>query len=86
VRKTKRHVTLPIGRAARVAFEIDAMRAECSKAAQILLAKEQFDEVEFDECARLDEALRRTHAILKGTVRGIMLSCIRRKSRTGRKK
>ena len=79
-------MTLPIGRAARVAFEIDAMRAECSKAAQILLAKEQFDEVEFDECARLDEALGRTHAILKASVRGIMLSRIRRKSRTGRKK
>ena len=62
------------------------MRAECSKAAQILLAKEEFDEVEFDECARLDEALGRTHAILKGAVRNIMLSRIRRKSRTGRKK
>ena len=86
MRKTKRHVTLPIGRAARVAFEIDAMRAECSKAAQIFLAKKHFDEVEFDECARLDEALARTHAILKGAVRNIMLSRIHRKSRTGRKR
>ena len=62
------------------------MRAECSKAAQILLAKEELDEVEFDECVRLDEALGRTHAILKATLRGIMLSRIHRKSRTGRKK
>jgi hypothetical protein len=86
VRKTKRHATLPIGRAARIAFEIDAMRAECSKAAQILLAKDELDEVEFDECAQLDEAMARAHAILKGAVRNIMLSRIRRKSRAGRKK
>jgi hypothetical protein len=86
MQKTKRHAPLPIGRTARVAFEIDGMRAECSKAAQILLSKEELDDVEFDECARLDEALARAHAVLKSAVRNIMLSRIHRKSRAGRKK
>ena len=62
------------------------MRAECSKAAQILLSKEQLDEVEFEECAKLDEALARAHNVLKTSIRNIMLSRIHRKSRAGGKK
>jgi hypothetical protein len=86
VRKTRRHATLPIGRTAKIAFEIDEVRAECSKAASILLEKPELDEVEFDECARLDDALARAHGILKAVVRNILLSRINRKSRTGRKR
>ena len=86
VKKTKRHAPLPIGRTARVAFEIDAMRSECCKAAQLLLSKNKLDEVEFEECARLDEALARAQGILKAAVKNIMLSRIHRRSRTGRKR
>src|SRR5436190_752688 len=37
VRKNERFVGLPIGRTARLVFEIDSMRAECCQAAQQLL-------------------------------------------------
>ena len=77
----KRPTTLPIGHTARIVFEIDALRGDCCKAAQALLARERLDEAELEECARLDDALARAHALLKGTVRNVMLSRLSRKSR-----
>src|SRR5438105_2964473 len=65
VRSTKNQTALPIGRTARMAFEIDALRAGCSKSAQLLLRQEEVDEVELEECARLDEALSRANRLLK---------------------
>jgi hypothetical protein len=82
VRSTKRHTALPIGRTARIAYEIDAMRASCSKAAQVLMNKKTLDEAELDECARLDDALAHAHRILKYAVRNVMLSRLNRRSRT----
>jgi hypothetical protein len=81
VRSTKRHSALPIGRTARIAYEIDAMRAACSKAAQALLAKDPPNEAELEECARLDEGLGQAHRLLKATVRNVMLSRLNRRSR-----
>ncbi|HEV2392641.1 MAG TPA: hypothetical protein VG146_09790 [Verrucomicrobiae bacterium] len=81
MRSTKRHATLPIGRTARLAFEIDAMRAECSRSAQILIGKFPLDEEELEECARLDDALARAQRLLKGTIRSVMLSRLNRRSR-----
>jgi hypothetical protein len=82
VRASKRHVSLPIGRAARLAFDIDTMRAGCCKAANLLLAQKKVDEAEVEECARLDEALAKAHLILKAAIREVMLSRITRRSRT----
>ena len=81
VKPRKRHTALPIGPTARIAFEIDATRAACSKLAQTLLSQEFFNEAEVEECARLDDALARAHRLLKATVRGIMLSRLKRSSR-----
>ena len=81
VRTTKRHPALPIGRTARIAYEIEAMRADCCKAAQAIMAKKTVNETELEECARLDDALARAHRLLKGTVRSLMLSRINRRSR-----
>jgi hypothetical protein len=81
VKSNKRDTTLPIGRAARIAFDIDATREGCSKAAQLLLSDPECDEAELEECARLDEALARAHRLLKAAVREIMLSRINRRSR-----
>lgn len=81
MRTTKRHAALPIGRTARIAYEIDAMRAACSKAAQTLMNKKPLDETELDECARLDDALSLAHRILKCAVRNVMLSRLNRRSR-----
>jgi hypothetical protein len=76
-----RNVKLPIGRTAKLVFEIDALRAECSRAAQIMLSQNPMDGQEFEECARLDDALAQAHNILKGNLRNIMLSRIRRHSK-----
>ena len=84
VKSTKRDETLPIGRAARIAFEIDTVRAGCSKAARVLSSRETLDEAELEECARLDDALAHAHRILKAAVRNIMLSRIKRRSRRSR--
>ncbi len=83
MRSTKRNAALPIGRTARIAYEIDAMRAACSRAAQIIANKKPLDENELEECARLDDALARAHRILKRTVRNVMLSRLNRRSRIG---
>jgi hypothetical protein len=81
VKPTKRPATLPIGPTARLAFEIDETRAACSKVAQLLLSQQPVNEAELEECARLDEALAAAHRLLKGTVRNIMLSRLKRSSR-----
>ena len=81
---SKRHVTLPIGRTARFAFEIDEVRAACSKAAQVLVRQKRIDEFELEECARLDDALAHAQRLLKATVRGILLSRLNRRSRRSR--
>ncbi len=67
-----------------MAFEIDAIRAECSKAAQSLVKRKPLDEAELEECARLDDALAQAHRLLKYTVRKVMLSRISRRSRKSR--
>jgi len=84
VKESKREVTLPIGHAARLAFEIDAVRAGCCQAAQVLLNKTPSDEMELEECARLDDALAQAQRILKASVRRIMLSRIKRRTRRSR--
>jgi len=86
VRSTKRHVTLPIGRAARMAFELDAMRAACCRSASMLLKKRKVDEEELEECARLDDALAKAHMLLKSTVRSIVMARLTRRSRIRRPK
>jgi len=63
-----------------IVFELDAMRAECSKAAQEMLSQADVDGNEFEECARLDDALAQAHRLLKGNLRRIMLSRISRHS------
>jgi hypothetical protein len=80
VRQTRHHVKLPIGRTARIVFELDSMRAECSRAAQQMLAQADMDGSEFEECARLDDALAEAHRLLKARLRNIMLSRISRHS------
>ena len=81
VKSTKRYAGLPIGTTARIAFEIDSTRAGCSKLAEKLLRRDPVDEAELEECIRLDDALAQAHRLLKATVRGIMMSRLKRASR-----
>jgi len=80
----KRQSALPIGRTARIAYEIEAMRAACCRAAQNIAGQSDAEIDELDECARLDEALAKAHSLLKHTVREVMLSRINRRSKTGK--
>ena len=81
VRSTKSHTSLPIGRTARVAYELDSLRAACSKAAHILVNKASVNETELEECAQLDDALAQAQRVLKAAVRNVMLSRLSRNSR-----
>jgi len=81
VRVNKSKVNLPIGRAAHVAFQIEAMRAECCAAAQLLTNETPLNEEELEECAKLDDALAKAQRLLKSTVAGVMISRLKRRSR-----
>jgi hypothetical protein len=47
----------------------------------MLMRRKPLDEAELDECARLDDALADAHRQLKATVRGIIISRLRRRTR-----
>jgi hypothetical protein len=81
VRANKSKVILPIGRAAHVAFQIEAMRAECCAAARLLTAETPLNEEELEECAELDDALAAAQRLLKATVADVMISRLKRRSR-----
>ena len=82
VRATKRKAVLPIGRTARLACQIEAMRGECCKAAHLLTEQTPLNEDELEECARLDDALTEAHRLLKSTVARIIMSRLKRRSQT----
>lgn len=82
VRSTKTQVSLPIGRVARVAYELDALRARCSQTGSVVLSKPNLDEAELEDCANLDDALAEAQRVLKAAVRKVMLSRLSRHSRS----
>ncbi len=65
-----------------MAYELDTLRAGCSKAAGVLLRKSAPDEDELEDCAQLDDALARAQRVLKAAVRKVMLSRLSRHSRS----
>jgi len=77
----KSKVILPIGRVAQVAFQLEAMRAECCAAAHLLANEVPLNEPELDECARLDDALAQAQRLLKSTVANVMITRLKRRSR-----
>ena len=84
MKTNKRLPQLPIGRTARFAFDLDVTRADCSEVASQLCQKKKLDELELEECARLDDALAEAQRVLKAAVRNIMLDRIKRRSRRTR--
>jgi len=81
VKSSKSQPPLPIGRAARLAFEIDSVRDGCCEAAGFLTRQKTIDETELEECARLDDSLAEAQRIIKSAVRRLMLARINRGSR-----
>ena len=86
VDKPQANVKIPIGKTVKLVFEIDELRAQCSKAARQLLSRNPMDGHEFEECARLDDALAEAHALLKARLRAIMISRISRRSNAEQEK
>jgi len=81
IKAKKTKAVLPIGRTARIASQIEAMREDCCKAAGIITGQNPLDEAELEECARLDDALAKAHALLRSTLASIIMSRLRRRSR-----
>lgn len=77
----KSKVILPIGRMAQIAFQTEALRAECCAAAHMLVNETPLNEAELEECARLDDALAKAQILLKSTVASVMISRLKRRSR-----
>lgn len=80
--KTKKpRVSLPLGRAALIAFQLNSLRDECCEAAEKLCRQKKIDESELDDCARLDDALAEAQRLLKFAVANIACSRLHRRSR-----
>jgi hypothetical protein len=77
-KKTK--ISLPIGRAGLLAFQINSLRDECCEAAEKLLRQKVLNEPELEEAARLDDALAEAQKILKSAVASIAYSRLIRRS------
>jgi len=80
VKNKKTKISLPIGRTALLAFQINSLRDECCGAAERILRQTPVNEVELDECARLEDALADAQRILKSAVARIAFSRLRRRS------
>jgi hypothetical protein len=80
VKNKKTKISLPIGRTALLAFQINSLRDECCGAAERILRQRPVNEAELDECARLEDALADAQRILKSAVARIAFSRLRRRS------
>ena len=80
MRVDKKKVKLPVGRAARLAFQLEELRVECCQAAETVMKRKQLDEMDLEECAQLDDGLAAAHRILKGTLTRITLTRLKRRS------
>ncbi|HWD93171.1 MAG TPA: hypothetical protein VG938_12575 [Verrucomicrobiae bacterium] len=82
MKSKKQKISLPIGRTALLAFQLNSLRDECCNAAEKILKEMPLNEAELDECARLDDALAEAQRILKVVVGQIAFSRLKRRSQT----
>jgi len=82
MKSKKQKISLPIGRTALLAFQINSLRDECCEAAEKFLRQQPVNEAELDECARLDDALAEAQRLLKSAVGRIAFSRLKRRSQT----
>ena len=80
MKSKKQKISLPIGRTALLAFQLNSLRDECCEAADKMLKQMPLNEAELEECARLDDALAEAQRMLKTVVGQIALSRLRRRS------
>jgi hypothetical protein len=53
---------------------------ECCHAADTVMKRKKLDEMDLEECARLDDGLAEAHRILKKTITRITLTRLKRRS------
>ncbi|HEX4265538.1 MAG TPA: hypothetical protein VH597_14475 [Verrucomicrobiae bacterium] len=82
MKSKKSKISLPIGRTALLAFQLNSLRDECCEAADKMLRQTQVNEAELEECARLDDALAEAQRVLKTVVGQIAFSRLKRRSQT----
>jgi hypothetical protein len=82
MKSKKQRVSIPIGRAALLAFQMNSLRDECCEAAEKMLRLKSVNEAELEECARLDDALANAQNLLKAAVARIAYSRLKRRSQT----
>jgi hypothetical protein len=82
MKKNKQKISLPIGRTALLAFQMNSLRDECCEAADKILKQKPLNEAELEECARLDDALAAAQQVLKSAVARIAYSRLKRRSQT----
>jgi hypothetical protein len=82
MKSKKQKISLPIGRTALLAFQINSLRDECCEAAEKIVRQQPVNEAELDECARLDDALAEAQRTLKSAVGRIAFSRLKRRSQT----
>lgn len=76
----KPKISLPLGRAGLLAFQINSLRDDCCVAAEKLLRQKPLNEAELEEAARLDDALAEAQRVLKTAVARIAYSRLKRRS------
>jgi len=72
---------LPVGKAALLMCQIDLLRDKCCEAASQLMKRKCVDELELEECARLDDGLAAANRILRSTLIDVTRSKLRRQNR-----
>jgi len=82
MKPTQRPGALPLDCAAEIAFELHLLRSECSQAARDLMGRRPLDENALEECARLDDALARAHAVVQAALSRIKGRRNRRRPRS----
>ena len=82
MKSKKQKISLPIGRTALLAFQLNSLRDECCDAADKMLKQTPLNEAELEECARLDDALAEAQRVLKAAVGSIAFSRLKRRSQT----
>lgn len=71
MKPSQKPVALPLDYAAEIAFEIHLLRGECSQAARDLIKQSPLDAQALEECARLDDALAKAHALVQTAIERI---------------
>jgi hypothetical protein len=79
VKNKRPRISLPIGRTALLACQINSLRNECCEAAEKILREKVVNEGDLDDCARLDDGLAEAERVLKFAVARVAYCRLKRR-------